>query len=853
MVQIDAFKKLFAPCGEAPRVLQDFNKSVAEIKKALQKQRTAETEANVAVRDLFSAQPVEQRRISKLAAEDSPLNTGTCDAVSTPTGKGVERTRRLSDGVAESLGFAIHEEALEESREENAALSVDRRLWGSLPESFFPFTSGIRSALARFKRNATLTLRLHPLQIAVPPPCQLLNLPSVEASSRFIPVPAVRPPLGPKSVYAFCCLNEVERSPCLKLDAEFTLRTPSNPQAHGAAATLGGEGGIAGSGLWMENNNPSVESKAFNAHTAEAFRASGTAVAAAGQEKASAQTAGAVERGSIAAPHSQFYFSESRLGLSNSATAALPRDSRSLHVCVSALRVSLLRRARIFDSEREGTASEAVESLSAKVVQTSAALVRSEGLAEASHRPADEEVILEALLKGLEFSFTPESDALLADPVIHPPALHRKSALPPVVASAKSFAPQQQQTFSHFSHFSPPASPVVSMRVEMRLANCGVRLSRGQFLLRNTSALQRLFRRGLGGGPASASSPGAGAGHSLFRSAVAAASPRVLEDPTLQVSLSISHGQLFVSAEAAPLRVEFHIEPLLEAFLWSEALQTNLGEGRVVRLGFPGLDFGCAFSTASWPSSCGVEVTQLLQAADVQEERRRRAATATVGGVRGRDAEGGATSSSGSAEESFVAQEHALPPPQRKMSLLLSSSPAFFSASAASPLFGGGEVLAIWKRAAEQSAELEAQLEMRESAEYLKALLREGRCLAVLCLLFPALPRPFAGLRSPTEYPWLRLPEVASLPSPAKTLREAHAATAAAAAFSDKVPTTTREGVEGRRASGEPLLNSEFGFSARDWGSAEGAPRGNKRQVREILHRKGGLACAALAARGGGV
>lgn len=621
-----------------------------------QQQHTAQEAAKAAVQCLptlanlpeFAAAapsqspPVRDRGVSasQQQQEEAPFPGAAADAADGAASSSAGRFRGASLAGAEST--------------EEAALLVDRRLWGALPGSLVHLGFALRAALERLTHDSFVSLCIHSFQLALPSPCELLSLPAVPTTNRLLPVTALRPTLTSEAFYFVCCLAAAPLSPCLAVDLILTvkgLRKPAQPLGQQAQqqqrwagntpVTMGGVGscilpnriGVPQSELQLPYNNVASPSAAAAAAAAAPATAAATeGLAAAGMQQ------------------------EAALG--------------SIKVAAPLLRLELLRRPRIPDGAAP-SAQEVADSISPRILVSPSGTPEPDGLPVAGtagstrrstqqanqQQSQQSQCVLEVLLKDLEVAFISEKSPLdiLVQHQRFPGFLGGRPGLGSGTHLGKAAAEAEGTAGASADLRQPAESLIEPFRMVASLRDCVIRGEDGSRLLQNASSIPKIFSGTFATGgqlapwvptpqsqyagaagpqqatPGSATPTGAqGTGQGGQPTArrhqqnarlsvhQASLSDMLLQDPLFQSLIWVSDGIIFASGEVAYLRIQLRALKAATVYSWGTSVFGALQQLKHFHLQFPAISFGCCFSTASWLPPVGVSTQQLLRVSQLQ-------------------------------------------------------------------------------------------------------------------------------------------------------------------------------------------------------------------------------------------
>lgn len=666
---------LFGKDGEMSAVLSRLSMGLEAIRRGMQQQQqTAAEAARAAVQCLPTL-----ANQSDFFAAATPIPASTKGAAAATQQQQQQQNVQPASataGVAEksfaspTLGVSPSPEAAPPplDKQEEAALQVDRRLWGPLPGSLLQLGFALRAALQRLTHDSFGSLCIHSLQLTLPSPCQLLKLPAVPATTRLLPTTAFRRTLTPEATYFLCCLAAAPLSPCVALDLVLTIKGLKNPGSSPIAEQLQqrkwhthnfAAAPVTGLGSVIFNSNR-VGGSPFDGRASKHWSFSGT--------------------------HSQYNANHPHFFSPAAAATSVPLDRLgasgmqndaalgSIKVAAPLLRLELLKRPRI-PEDAVSSAQRAAHSTSPRIAlsQTGGLPVKPKSKQpEATHnnnkgQPTLQQqapsrqpnCVLEVLLKGLELTFVSGHQQTEGSLHSHRPANGWGGSRRAFGSAAFLSRPAAIDTEA--AEGGPPKgsgealpSPVRPFRVVLSLHDCIIQGEDGSRLLQNASVIPKLFSGEFsggaggghspqgqytaaggssqpaagnatppGGGPAGVEGVGGPSGRRppqktrlAFRQALNSDVP--LQDPLLQCLAWVSDGVVFVSAEMAHLRIQLRALQGANVYAWGMGLYGELQQLKHFRLQFPAISFGCCFSTASWLVPIGVNAQQLLRVAQLQ-------------------------------------------------------------------------------------------------------------------------------------------------------------------------------------------------------------------------------------------
>lgn len=653
-LQVHVFIQLFGPDGEMTAVVSRLSVGLQAIRQGMQQQQTTAAEAaRAAVQCLPSLANYSEfagaARASSLSSKEEPRAVQQQEQQPSKAASDNRSASALSD-----KGNSNELEAKDSENTDERALYVDRRLWGPLPGSLLQLGFTLRSALEHLTHDSFASLCIHSLQLTLPSPCQILNLPAVPATSRLLPVTAFRQTLTADATYFLCCLAAAPSSPCVAVDLVLTIKglhtkaASSADQLHQQRwhAAIGGALGPANSGprtgfspLDSRGSRRYSFSQLQQPYNQNLFS---SAVAAAAASASATPLQGLTSAG---------LQSESALG--------------SIKVAAPLLRIELLKRPRIPD-EATSSAQEIAHGTSPRIslstVFSSPAKGPASGSAKDKKRVStlqqarQSSCVLEVLLKDLEASFVSEQQ------VFDRFSQHQRL----VGGWAGGRRGLGSTTFgSPTDDANVPRSPrcagetsgscVEPFRMILSLRDCIIRGEDGSRLFQNASVIPKLFSGDFSSSAqptgslqspqspytaAAGPSPSA-AGNTTPTSAQGGGATGVtagrrhqhrtrlsvrqalmldmpLQDPLLQWLVWVSDEMIYASAEVAQLRVQLRALQASTVYSWGIGLYGALQQLKHFRLQFPALSFGCCFSTASWMIPVGVHAQQLLRVSQLQ-------------------------------------------------------------------------------------------------------------------------------------------------------------------------------------------------------------------------------------------
>ncbi|KAL8449095.1 hypothetical protein Emag_003766 [Eimeria magna] len=645
---VDAYSRMFGKEGEMTAVLSRLSMGLRAVRLGMQKQQQTAAEATKAAAVCLPG--VASSSEAAAAVGSSSLSEGA-----EHTAANVEQrqeppfdARAVSMEMRQGRGPARGDAELPEK----TALLVDRRLWGSLPGSLLQLGFGLRAALDRLTHDAFVSLCIHSLQLTLPSPCQLLSLPAIPATRRLLPVTALRSTLTSDPFYFVCCLAAAPSSPCIALDLVLTLKgirkdqhfLAKHPQQKWTAKTAATLGRL-GSTAWPRQVDVDGRKPRRSSMPTLQFQ----------QGRLSSPTAGGVAGATPAAA--------SVLDGMPFGKTQQERTRGSIEVTFPLLRLELLKRPRLLDNTSP-SASDVARAAAPRIALSAFALTtRPDGAAAPGGRISGNEAdqtrsnqsdcVLEVLLKDLEVTFVSEKQSQ--------GMIFQKQPLQ--YAWTGRQGAESEPDFSRlgglegFAGGQPRLNPEFVSRIEpfrmiASLKDCIIRGEDGSILLQNASCIPKLFSGDFASGTGAPSVTG-GATSQGPLSAVgisgqhaaggatptgaqgtnqdgggfarrpqqkarlsvqqALASEMPLQDPLLQSLLWVSDGMVFMSGEAAYLRIQLKALQAAAACSWGLNLFGALQQMKHFRLHFPAISFGCCFSTASCLSPLNVKAEQLLR------------------------------------------------------------------------------------------------------------------------------------------------------------------------------------------------------------------------------------------------
>ncbi|OEH74298.1 hypothetical protein cyc_03597 [Cyclospora cayetanensis] len=646
---VDCFTQLFGKDGEMTAVLSRLSMGLRAIRMGMQQQEHKAAEAaRAAVQCLPTLANSSELAV---AAPSPPSNPGRSLL---PPQHEEPDTGASGAPTRPAVGLSIGDDTAAVEGSEEAALKVDTRLWGALPGSLLQLSLALRTALERLTHDSFVSLCIHSLQLTLPSPCQLLNLPAIPATKRLLPITAVRPNLSSEAFYFLCCLSAAPISPCIALDLIITVRgvrksshpiSPSEQQQLRWYANnpAGGEEAI-GSVILPNRATPRQRDvKRGKPFPLSALQFPGT------QASPSAASAAAMAAPATTAAFERLAAAEVQQGPSRG----------SVKATAPVLRLQLLKRPRLRDAAIP-SAQEVAQSSSPRIVLSQGGDARLDspfGEAENSSaqqiytpskekQPKQADCVLEVLLKDLEVTFVAEERP--PDLLVQQQRLTHGLASRSVFGSAVYGGKVVQEADANGGVLgqAEKAEPVIEpFRLVLFLRDCIVRGEDGVRLLQNASVLPKLFSgafatsaQALGGshtpqGAASVNTTGTQAsglsGVASTRRSVHKTRlpvPQVLmsdtavQDPLLQGLVWISDEKAFVSGELSHMRIQLCALQGATVYSWATSLFGALQQLKHFSLQFPAISFGCCYSTASWLSPVGVSTHQLLRVAQLQSQ-----------------------------------------------------------------------------------------------------------------------------------------------------------------------------------------------------------------------------------------
>ncbi|KAL8443546.1 hypothetical protein Emed_006760 [Eimeria media] len=646
---VDAYTHMFGEEGEMTAVLSRLSMGLRAVRLGMQKQKQTAAEATKAAAVCLPG--VASSSEAGAAVGRSSLSEGA-----ERTASNVEQrlepplnTPASSMEMRQGRGPA----GVDVEPPEKAALLVDRRLWGSLPGSLLQMGFGLRAALDRLTHDAFLSLCIHSLQLTLPSPCQLLSLPAIPATRRLLPVTALRSTLTTDPFYFVCCLAAAPSSPCIALDLVLTLKgirkdqqlLAKHPQQKWRTKTAATFGRL-GSTSWQRQVDMDGRKPRRSSMPTLQFQ----------QGRLSSPTAGGIAG---AMPAAASVLDGMAFG-----KAQQERTRGSIEVTFPLLRLELLKRPRLLN-DKSPSASDVAEAVAPRIALSPFALgARQDGAAPPGERVSGNEAdqtrlkqsdcVLEVLLKDLEVTFVSEKQSqgmfFQKQPLRYAWTSRQGGDSEPDLSrlgASEGFAGGQPEGLH------PEVVPLIEpFRMIASLRDCIIRGEDGSILLQNASCIPKLFSGDLAPGTGAPSVIGGGTSQGPFsatgisgqhaaggatptgaqgtsqeggggarrpqqkaRLSVqhALASELPLQDPLLQSLVWVSDGMVFMSGEAAYLRIQVKALQAAAACSWGLNLFGALQQMKHFRLHFPAISFGCCFSTASCLAPLKVKADQLLR------------------------------------------------------------------------------------------------------------------------------------------------------------------------------------------------------------------------------------------------
>ncbi|KAL8269859.1 hypothetical protein Esti_006219 [Eimeria stiedai] len=646
---VDGYTRMFGKEGEMTAVLSRLSMGLRAVRLGMQKQQQTAAEATKAAAVCLPG--LASSYDAAAAVPRSSLNEG-----SERDGASAEQrqefpfdARAFSMGMKQVRGQASGD--VEASKK--TALLVGRRLWGTLPGSLLQLGFGLRAALARLTHDAFVSLYIHSLQLTLPSPCQLLSLPAIPATRRLLPVTALRSTLTSDPFYFVCCLATAPSSPCIALDLVLTLKGIRRDQhflgqhqhqkwTAKTAATFGRLGSTTWPRQLDGDGRRPRRSSMPTLHFQHGRLSSPTAGGVVGATPAAAAVLDGMPFGKT---HQE-------------------RTRGSIEVTFPLLRLELLKRPRLLD-DTAPSALDVAQAVAPRIALSPFALpTRQDGAAASGGRVSGNEAdqirlkqsdcVLEVLLKDLEVTFVsekqPQGMFLQKQPLRYAwtGRLGGDSELDlSRIGGLEGFAGGQS------AGLDPEAVSLIEpFRMIASLRDCIVRGEDGSILLQNASCIPKLFSGAFTSGTAALSAIGGATSQGPYSAAgisgqhaAGGATPSgaqgsnqegsgfarrpqqkarlsvqqalafevPLQDPLLQSLVWVSDNMVFVSGEAAYLRIQIKALLAAAACSWGLNLFGALQQMKHFRLHFPAISFGCCFSTASCLAPLNVKAEQLLR------------------------------------------------------------------------------------------------------------------------------------------------------------------------------------------------------------------------------------------------
>ncbi|KAL8435323.1 hypothetical protein ACSSS7_002576 [Eimeria intestinalis] len=643
---VDAYTRMFGKEGEMTAVLSRLSMGLRAVRLGMQKQKQTADEATKAAAVCLPGLASSSEAGAAVAC--SPLNEGA-----EHTASAEQRQEPPFDGRASLMGNVQGRGVAggDIRPPEKAALLVDRRLWGSFPGSLLRMEFGLRAALDRLTHGAFVSLCIHSFQLTLPSPCQLLSLPAIPATRRLLPVTALRSTLTSDPFYFVCCLAAAPASPCIALDLVLTLKgirkdqqfLAKHPQQKWAAKTAATLGRL-GSTTWPRQAEGDGRKP----------RRSSMPTAQLQQGRMSSPTAGGVPG---AMPAAASLLDGVPLGKTQK-----ERTRGSIELTFPLLRVELLKRPRLMN-DSSPSASEVAQAVAPRIALSAPAPpTRQDGVAASGGgvtgietdqgRLKQSDCVLEVMLKDLEVTFVsekqPQGMFFQKQPLQYAWTGRQGADSQPDLSRLGGL---EGYARGRPAGLNAEAEPQVEpFRMIASLQDCIIRGEDGSILLQNASCIPKLFSGDFASGTWAPSLSGGATPQGSYSVAgisgqhvAGGATPTgaqginqegfarrpqqkvrlsvqqaltfdmPLQDPLLQSLVWVSDGMVFMSGEAAYLRIQFKALQAAAACSWGLNLFGTLQQLKHFRLHFPAISFGCCFSTASCLAPLNVQAEQLLR------------------------------------------------------------------------------------------------------------------------------------------------------------------------------------------------------------------------------------------------